>query len=951
MPISPEDRARENIDRLLTAAGWVVQSRNETNISAARGVAIREFPLKTGYGEADYLLYVDGVPAGVVEAKKEGATLTGYEIQTEKYSVGLPPELKPYRKPLPFCYQSTGIETRFTNLIEPDARSRPVFSFHRPETFAEWLTQEAKSPGSTLRARVKHLPPLIEEGLWFPQIRAIKGLEKSLAEARPRALIQMATGSGKTFTACNFCYRLIKHAGARRILFLVDRSTLAGQTKKEFQNFVTPEEHRKFTELYNVQHLQANKLDPIAKVAITTIQRLYSMLQGKPDMDDPETEEKPLGAFEKLFKEPFPVAYNPAIPIEFFDFVVVDECHRSIYNLWRQVLEYFDAFLIGLTATPSKQTFGFFNQNLVMEYNHEQAVADGVNVGFDVYRIRTYISEHGSSVEAGLYVDKRDRQTRRIRWERLDEDFNYAANQLDRDVVAKDQIRTIIQTFKEKLFTEIFPGRSEVPKTLVFAKDDSHADDIVQIFREEFGKGNDFAQKITYMTGVARVVTKKKLEDGSEIDEITYKSSGSAAEAHLASFRNSYNPRIAVTVDMIATGTDVRPIECILFLRSVKSRNLFEQMKGRGSRIIRPDDLRAVTPDASSKTHFVIVDAVGVCESELVDTHPLEKKPSVSFEKLLDAVSFGNPEKDVLSSLASRLARLDRQLSKEDRKLLSDAAGGKPLSSIAAEIVNALDPDKQFEAASSTATPGCAPSAEEIEKAAASLLAEAAKPIATNPILRKTLIELKKSYEQTIDTVSKDQLLEAGHSPQAAENARKTVQSFEQFIRENKDEITALQILYKRPFKQRLKYKDIEEFRNLLKRPPHSLDPENVWRAYEALDKSKVRASGGKVLADVVSLVRFALQQEGELVPYRQKVNGRFAEWFARQESNDHKFSPEQRLWLEAIRDHIAESLTIEPDDFDYVPFAQRGGLGKATQIFGKELQPMLNELNEALTA
>ncbi len=353
----------------------------------------------------------------------------------------------------------------------------------------------------------------------------------------------------------------------------------------------------------------------------------------------------------------------------------------------------------------------------------------------------------------------------------------------------------------------------------------------------------------------------------------------------------------------------------------------------------------------------MIVDAVGVCESELVDTHPLEKKPTVSFEKLLEAVAFGNREKDVLSSLASRLARLDRQLSKEDRKLLTDAAGGKSLSDISAQLVSALDPDQQLEAASATAIssgtaiPGCAPSSEAIEAAAASLLAEAAQPIASNPVLRKTLVELKKSYEQTIDTVSKDQVLESGFNAQATENAKTIVQSFEQFIREHKDEITALQILYSRPFKQRLKYKDIEELRNTIKRPPHSLEPESVWRAYEALDKSKVRASGGKALADIVSLVRFALHQEGELAPYRDKVNQRFASWLTKQESNGNKFNSEQRQWLEAVRDHIAESLTIEPDDFEYVPFAQRGGLGKATQIFGKELQPLLADLNEALAA
>ena len=418
---------------------------------------------------------------------------------------------------------------------------------------------------------------------------------------------------------------------------------------------------------------------------------------------DPEIEEQPLGSLESLIKKPVPVSYNPAIPIEFFDFIVVDECHRSIYNLWRQVLEYFDSFLIGLTATPSLQTLGFFNQNLVSEYNHEQAVADQVNVGFDVYRIRTVVSEYGSTVIAGLWVDKRDRQSRKVRWEQLDQDFSYSSRQLDQDVVAPDQIRTIIRTFKERLFTDIFPGRTEVPKTLIFAKDDSHAEDIVNIVREEFGKGYDFCQKITYRTGTVRVLAKKKLPDGTEVEEWVYKNIGAvSAEELLTSFRNSYFPRIAVTVDMIATGTDMRPLECVMFLREVKSRSLFEQMKGRGARVVTATDLQAVTPDAEAKTHFIIVDAVGVCETELVDTHPLEKKPSLSFEKLLDAVAFGNREKDVLSSLASRLARLDRQLNHEGRKMIADLAGGQSLSAITRGLVDALDPD-----AGSTATPGC----------------------------------------------------------------------------------------------------------------------------------------------------------------------------------------------------------------------------------------------------
>jgi len=743
MPETPEDRARKTIDDLLDKAGWTLQDRDKANVNAGRGVAIRSFPLKSGHGFADYLLYVDGRAAGVVEAKKEGETLTTYEIQTAKYSEGLPDGLKAHRRPLSFCYQSTGAETRFTNLLDPDARSRQVFAFHRPATFAKWLEDEDKAAGSILRARLRAMPPLVEEGLRAIQVRAIGELEKSLAANRPRALIQMASGSGKTFTACNFSYRLVKHAGAKRILFLVDRNTLGEQTLREFQAYDTPDEHRKFVELYNVQHMQSNRLDDVCKVCITTIQRLYSMLKGEAEFD-PGNEEGSMFSAGAVLKEPPPVCYNPAFPIETFDFIVTDECHRSIYNLWRQVLEYFDAFIIGLTATPSKQTFGFFNQNLVTEYTHEQAVADRVNVDFDVYRIRTDITDRGSKVDAGFYVDKRDRQTRKVRWEQLEDDFTYAAAQLDRDVVAPDQIRTVIRSFKERLFTEIFPGRTHVPKTLIFAKDDSHAEDIVNVVREEFEKGNDFCQKITYRTNVVRVVSRKPGPDGKDIEEVTYRSSGLDPEDLLSSFRNSYNPRIVVTVDKIATGTDVRPLEIVFFMRTVASRNFFEQMKGRGARVVSDTDLLAVTPDAPSKTHFVIVDAVGACERELSETRPLEKQRTVSFEKLIEAVGFGNREPDVLSSLASRLARLEHRLTNEDHQTLQELNAGQPLSSITAAIVNALDPDVQLEAARQLAVgaglaPPSEPTPELIAKAGEKLLDAAAKSLAGNPELRRKL--------------------------------------------------------------------------------------------------------------------------------------------------------------------------------------------------------------------
>ena len=614
-----------------------------------------------------------------------------------------------------------------------------------------------------------------------------------------------------------------------RVLFLVDRSNLGRQALREFQGFTVPDDGRKFTELYNVQLLQSRSIDPVSRVCISTIQRIYSMLRG--ESLDPELEE--LSGFDRDLgrREPAEVEYNPHIPIDTFDVIIVDECHRSIYNLWRQVLEYFDAFLIGLTATPSKQTFGFFQQNLVMEYNHEQAVADGVNVDFDTYRIRTDITEQGSTVEAGHYVDRRNRQTRRLRWEQIEEDLTYTPNQLDRDVVAEDQIRTVIQTFRDRLFTDIFPGRKDVPKTIIFAKDDSHAEDIVRTARQEFGKGNDFCQKITYRT------------------------TGVSPEDLLTSFRNSYNPRIAVTVDMIATGTDIKPVEVVFFMRNVRSRSFFEQMKGRGVRTISPTDFNAVTPDARSKDRFVIVDAVGVTESALSDSYSLERKRTVPFDKLLDMVSMGSRDPDALSSLASRLARLDRKLTPQDRQNIESVSDGASLRELVSGLVNATDPDAALDAARS-ATGLEEPPEDAVAQAREQLLESAARPFAANPELRQRLVDVHRSYEQTIDTVSADTLIEAGFT---SAEAATLVRSFQEFIQENRDEIAALQVLYERPYRQRLDFDDIKALAEALRTPPRSWTADRLWQAYRQLDTSRVHGSGQRVLADIVSLVRYAI--------------------------------------------------------------------------------------------
>jgi type I restriction enzyme, R subunit len=925
---NPEQQAREEIDRLLQAAGWAVQDMAAVDLHAARGVAIREFPLEGGLGFADYLLYVDGKACGVIEAKKQGATLTGVEAQSGRYAQGLPAGLPAWRRPLPFLYESTGIETHFTNRLDPVPRARNVFAFHRPEMLAAWLNVLPQAtvlgagaaaivaqepPPATFLARLQQMPELVTEWgdfrLWPAQIKAVRNLEASLAQNKPRALIQMATGSGKTFTAISFIYRLIKFAGARRVLFLVDRGNLGRQTKKEFDAYVSPYNNYKFGEEYIVQHLQGNTLDTTARVTISTIQRMFSMLKGRElaDEDDEHSTEQ----IEGLFRQPEPIDYNPAYPIETFDIIVTDEAHRSIYNLWRQVLEYFDAHLIGLTATPNKQTFGFFNQNLVMEYGHEQAVADGVNVNYDVYRIKTEVTEAGAKVEAGYWIEVRDKATRARRDWQLDDDFDYAPEELDRSVQTPDQIRTIARTLRDNWKRDLFPQRQELPKTLVFAKDDNHAEKIVEILREEFGRGNEFAQKITYRT------------------------TGAKPEELIKAFRTSYYPRIAVTVDMIATGTDIKPVEIVVFMRSVKSRSFFEQMKGRGVRVVKDDDLRGVNPgEGVHKDHFVIVDCVGVCERDKTDSRPMDPKKTVPFDKLLQALSLGNVEEEVLSSVAVRLARLDAQLSDGERKRVREASGGLDVKQIAGGIVQALNP---------------ATDRSPMEAEAA--LRQAVKPLA-DPALRQLLLGLKQQKELVIDTVTQDRVLEAGFSDAARERAAGIVKNFEAFIAEHRDEITALQILYSRPVKAPLSFDDIKALADALHAPPHLLDEGTLWQAYAALDKGKVKgASRQRILTDLVSLVRFAMHQENELVPYPERVASNFRAWLAQQAAAGKAFSAEQQQWLEMIRDHIAASLGIEIDDFDLPPFSQQGGLGRVHQLFGVELARVIDELNRELVA
>jgi len=920
----PEQRARDNIDKQLNVCGWLIQDKKQVNLNAALGVAVRKYNTQDGK-ELDYALFVEGKPVGVIEAKAEdkGYQLIQAETQSKDYADSKQKHLN--NEPLPFVFESTGVLTRFTDYRDPKPRSRSVFTFHRPETFREWLKQ-----GVSLRRSVFDIPPLINQGLRDCQIIAIKNLEDSFRSNQPKALVQMATGSGKTFTAITAIYRLLTYAKAKRVLFLVDTRNLGEQAEQEFMAYVPNDDNRNFSELYGVYRLKSSFVPTDNQVYISTIQRLYAILKGE-ELDEKAEETNPAETrWEK--RQPVPVGYNHRLPVEFFDFIVIDECHRSIYNLWKQVLDYFDASLIGLTATPDNRTFGFFNQNVVSEYTHEQAVSDGVNVGSDVYLIETRITKKGAKIWKGQYVDRREKLTRKKRWEQLDEDVVYSNKQLDDEVVSPSQIRTVIRTFKEHL-PEMFPDRKnekgefEVPKTLIFAKTDSHADDIIQIVREEFGEENRFCRKITY--------------------------NAENPKGTLALFRNDYYPRIAVTVDMIATGTDVRPLECLLFMRDVKSRNYFEQMKGRGTRTITFDDLKKVTPTAGyTKDHYVIVDAVGVTTSLKTDSRPLERKPGVPLKDLLEAITVGARDEDLFTSLANRLTRLEMQLTDKEKSAFVDKAHGKTLTQVVKELLNAYNPDTledlrlKVEREYLEAAPD--EKAEKLRILTAALQNLAASTF--NGDLNTYIENVRKTHEQIIDTVNIDKLTGVGWEKDNKDKARELLETFADWITRHKDEITALQIFYDQPYRRReLTFQMIKELVETIVADKPTLAPLGVWRAYELLEK--VSGQPKNEFVALVSLIRKVAGIDATLTSYDKIVDRTFQNWVFKKQAGTLKFTESQMQWLRMIKDHIAASVSVSVDDLDYTPFIEDGGKGKMWQLFGDESDNIIDEMNEALAA
>lgn len=935
---NPEQIARDEIDKQLIACGWVIQNKSQLNLAAGLGVAVREY--QTDAGPADYVLFVDKKPLGIIEAKRPelGGTLSVVEDQASDYATAKLKHLD--NAPLPYVYISTGDITKFTNYNDPKPRSREVFTFHRPETLQNWMRTE-----KSLRKRLLDIPELQTDNLRDCQIHAITNLEKSYKTFRPKALVQMATGSGKTFTAITSIYRLLKFAKAKRILFLVDTKNLGEQAEQEFMSYLPNDSNSKFTELHPVIRLKSSFIPDDNQVYISTIQRMYSILKGT-ELDESAEELNPYEAYQP--KEAVPVAYNAKVPIEFFDFIVIDECHRSIYNLWRQVIDYFDAFQVGLTATPDNRTFSYFDQNVVSDYGYEKAVVDGVLVPYNVFTIETKITKEGSQIALGEKVDKRERLTRKKFWETVDEDIVYSGKQLDKDIVNPSTIRQIIKATRDNLpvmFPDRFDkdGQFEVPKMLIFAKSDSHAEDIIDIVREEFAEENKFCKKITY----------RSEEDPKSV---------------LSQFRNDYYPRIAVTVDMIATGTDIRPLEVLLFMRDVKSKSYYEQMKGRGTRACSLEELRLKgTPSAQfTKDHFVIIDAIGVETSQKTDSRPLEKAPGVSLKDVLQTIAVGNRSEEMLTTLANRLIRLDKQINANEKATFAELANGLEIKQVVQKLLSAYDPDtvQNIEHNVVNNHIGQAPGVVEnaITEAHHAFIEQTVSEL-HNPELRNFIIEVRKKYDQIIDNINPDEVINKGWVQDIQINAKSIIEEFEHWVSAHRDEALALQLFYGEPYRRReLTYKMIRDLYDKLLLEKPTLAAPKLWDAYATLEDESNK--GGLVqrlprtekprqeLVLLVSVIRKALRIDEYLTGFDKTVDRNFQEWaFKKQAGSGTKFTEAQMQWLRMIKDYIANSFHLEQEDFELNPFSENGGLGKFYQLFGDRYLEIIEELNEVLAA
>ena len=893
----PEEIARKAIDAQLAASGWTVTS-DKSAWKDGTAVAIREWTFPD-QSRVDYMLCYQGKAIAVVEAKKAEFLMGGVYHQSDGYleSTAAETRIPKWRDQLCFTYDANGNVVLFADRRTQYSRSRVVFSFHRPETLKAWIAEgETTVPDRIRKYAGTDLPEALH--LHDCQTRAIQGLEEAFAAQQRRAYVHLATGSGKTYAACTLCHRLLRRAHARRILFLVDRTNLGEGALGEFSRWTSPDSGNKFTEEYVVQRLQGTAAPRGAKVVISTIQRVYSLLSGIPLA--PEDEDESAWERERADEQKKEVLYNGKIPPEFFDFVIVDECHRSIYKKWRGVLEYFDATLIGLTATPTPQTHAFFNENRVAEYTYAESVQDGVNVPYTIFRIKTLISEHGGVIrpdaEFGNY--RKNQFTGQLEDIELDREEEYQKQELNRRVETPGQIRLILETYRDSIYSKLYPQRQSndpeydtnfIPKTLIFAQTDAHAETICQIAKDVFGRGDKFCQKITCTV------------------------TGTTSQSLIREFRTDPAFRIAVTVDLVATGTDIRPLEVLLFMRDVRSNIYYEQMVGRGCRVIEDSMLRNVTPNATSKDLFYLVDAVGVTEHVKVTPQPtLRGGRHASLLDLMESVADwrkNEPEADDVRRLALRLTRLvgkcRRLFYLNELNSIHFTLPDAPSEDNADHLADLLAADPDDPRGSAFGLEGmaerlfeCAEN-EQWDDAAHRLFDcfTSAKRNRIYDLLRLHGILLSQETDVLVE------------KPDFTHNeAELRTRAFEEFLEANKDKYAALRFIYQGTARQEpLLAAQLGELLQAMEQADGLFKPAILWRYYQLLHPEQCREPFGKaaVEGNLISLVRYAAHLAATLDDFGRLARRNYELWLGRKINAGITFTDSQRAVLDKVRDAV----------------------------------------------
>lgn len=834
--LKPEERARVWIDRKLEQSGWKIVNRDEYH-DGLTAVAIREGLLER-QKEVDYLLMLNGKACAILEAKRPEIPLDNEKLikQAENYTQIIPSTIRAHERPLKLVLLSNGKKIAFKNGHKFDSRYELVEDFPRPKDVARILKLENPYSG---------LPTLSRMGLRDCQYEAIVAFENSLRSGKKRALMVLATGAGKTYTACLAAYRMLNYCRAKRVLFLVDRTNLGVQAETEFSKFRRTENGNRFSDSYVVERITSPKISTSSEVVICTIQRLFSVLTGYEDESLNEDENKE--STSQVGHE-VKVPENPKLPRDFFDLIIVDECHRSIYGDWKNVLTYFEnAVILGLTATPIKETEEFFD-NKIIDYSLEQSIVDGVNVDCRVYCVKSHMSQFGATVNPGERIKTVARINQNTETKKTKDQIYFSKGDLGRSVIAPDQYRKILSRYKEDVYTKLYPERKDnqrfesLPKTLIFAPSEAHAREVVKIAQEVFGHKDDhFVQQITYSVG--------------------------DSEKLIRSFRNDKDFRIAVTVTLVATGTDIKPLEVLIFLKDVQSEALYKQMKGRGVRTISDEKLREVTPNATSKEFFYLIDAVGVTESEKKQPAPNNVSVfHISFKELFEKLAHGNVQDEYLQLLAQKLSSL---LNRAEPEKIAELEKIIPfdLREFVLSIFEALENDSL-------------PPFESIDSDNEQRMA-LIRPLMSNVPARKKIIEIAAGYIKTlVDTL--DELEEVGFGEETIERAKKAIKKFEDFIEKNRDSQEALRIILDNegePITKEL----LEGLDSAIKTEIPGFSTAIWWRYYGLLNPDRVTMLKNNdeayALTNLIQLVRFGYRSIEKLCSVPSLCAQLFALW------------------------------------------------------------------------